>query len=123
MTVDKPTSGVDWHVGPSAPDATLTEVVRVCDMAIDAYGEDAQERHCIEAMGALQMMLARLWHGGAESADVVDKAGDLVIAALQVGIIHGEHRGFLELLEQKARLFDCQIGVDTVGEVNPPIRE
>lgn len=56
--------------------------------AVICWGSEAQENMVLEECGELVTALARLSRGRTQSADIVNEAADVIITAIQIGIIH-----------------------------------
>lgn len=75
--------------------------------ALAAFPAEAQSQMAIEEMGELMTAMARMGRGRSTSADVVDEAADVLVMALQMGLMHGGAAGLEQALSYKLdRLHD-----------------
>lgn len=57
--------------------------------AIHTYGHEAQERMAIEEMGELLSTIMQTYRDRLPSEEVVREAADVIITAIQIGMIYG----------------------------------
>lgn len=89
--------------GDSVPTllAALAESIRLAPLAIAKFGDESQERICIEEIGELLAAMMQLERGRVDLGDVMVEVADVLITVLQAGVMHGGFDVLAKNLEEK----------------------
>lgn len=79
--------------------------IQACELALLKHGPEVQEVIAVGEIGELLTALARLRQGRGTAIDIVEEAADVMLCALQVGMVYGGTDGIVNLFKAKtARL-------------------
>lgn len=109
---------------------TSEQLRRLCDAIHDAatagnsalvtFGWATQEQKAVEEMGELLTAIARCKGGRDTSEHVVEEAADVIITALQIGMMYGEGlETLIEKLTQKAHRLNGRIAEERTRRTVP----